>query len=239
MTCRTLLSLLLSASLTTPYALGASETCSTNAMLVFDGSGSMAEMGFNDLRRPRILEAREAVRKVMPHIAPFRKVGLAIYGPGDVASPTSVCNRIDIRFPPERDAGARIEAEINALEPAGETPLTDAVAIAAEVLEFRTRPGLIVLVTDGKETCGGSPCSLAGQLAGEAFDLTVHVIGFKVRGDYFSWNSKEGNNATVAECLAAANNGRYVPAETVEELADALEETLGCRMISSLPRRAG
>ena len=94
-----------------------------------------------------------------------------------------------------------------------------------------------MLVTDGKETCGGSPCHLAGQLAQDAADLTVHVIGFKVRSSFFTWNDKLQQGATVAECLAVANGGKYVPAESVDELADALEETLGCLVISdnSLP----
>jgi hypothetical protein len=35
------------------------------------------------------------------------------------------------------------------LIPAGQMPLTAAVAEAAEVLDFREKPGLIVLLTDG------------------------------------------------------------------------------------------
>ena len=50
-------------------------------------------------------------------------------------------------------------AAIDALRPSGRTPLTDAVAQAAEVLDFRHKPGLIVVLTDGEETCGGSPAT--------------------------------------------------------------------------------
>ena len=53
------------------------------------------------------------------------------------------------------------------------------------------RQQAIVLLTDGKETCGGSPCQLAGTLAAEAHDLTVHVIGFKVRDDHFGWDADQ------------------------------------------------
>jgi len=38
---------------------------------------------------------------------------------------------------------------VDALIPAGQTPLTEAVAEAVEVLAFREKPGLIVLLTDG------------------------------------------------------------------------------------------
>ncbi|THH36987.1 VWA domain-containing protein [Aliishimia ponticola] len=217
-----------------PLPVAASESCATDAMLVFDGSGSMAEMGFNLLDAPRIVEAREAVRRAMPFIAPVRRVGLIIYGPGGTGGPDGACNNVDLRFPPLPDAGDRIRSEIDALQPLGETPLTDAVRSAAEQLDYRNKPGLIVLVTDGKETCGGAPCHLAGQLAAEGYDLTVHVIGFRVRDDHFSWDQvgKSGPRTTVAECLPAANGGRYVPAESVEELAQALEDTLGCQHLS-------
>ncbi len=215
----------------TPAILQASEDCTADAMIVFDGSGSMAEMGFNDLANPRILDAREAVRDAMPFIAPIRRVGLITYGPGVGES----CANISLKFAPEPDAGARVTGEIDALEPSGETPLTDAVQEAARVLDFTNKAGMVVLVTDGKETCGGAPCQLAAALAADAHDLTVHVIGFKVRSDHFGWNSEVANGAgatTVAECLADQTGGRYVPAETVEDLAEALEDTLGCRLIS-------
>ena len=45
------------------------------------------------------------------------------------------------------------------------------------MLEYRTEAGVIVLLTDGEETCGGSPCSVAKLLRSAARQLTVHVIG--------------------------------------------------------------
>ena len=39
----------------------ATDDCAADAMIVFDGSGSMAEMGFNDIDEPRIFEARRAM----------------------------------------------------------------------------------------------------------------------------------------------------------------------------------
>ncbi|QBF29729.1 hypothetical protein CFI11_00670 [Thalassococcus sp. S3] len=208
-------------------------------MVVFDGSGSMSEMGFNLLDTPRIFEARRAVREAMPRIAPFRNLGLIVYGPGA----RDACSNIDLRFLPEPDAAERIVSEVDALEPAGDTPLTAAVMQAAEALEFRAEPGAIVLVTDGKETCGGAPCQLAAELAADAYDLTVHVIGFKVRGEHFSWGeageAEYRNGTTVARCLADRTGGTYASAETVEELVDALDDTLGCRLIGALERRRG
>ncbi|MCV6585737.1 MAG: VWA domain-containing protein [Marinibacterium sp.] len=219
------------ALLASSLPLGAADSCARDAMLVFDGSGSMAEMGFNQIGEPRIFDARRAVVRALPEIAAKRRVGLVIYGPGGVDS----CTGIDLRFGPIDDAATPIIDAVDHLQPAGDTALTDAVRQAAETLEYRDRPGIIVLLTDGKETCGGSPCALAGELLQDARDLTVHVIGFKVRGDFFAWDGEGPSDyddaITVASCLADRTGGLYVPTETVDDLVAALRKTLGCLVI--------
>ena len=199
-------------------------------MIVFDGSGSMSEMGFNQLGETRILEARRAVRDSIPEIAAFRRLGLVIYGPGR----RNACRNIDLRFPPMSNAAPRIIAEIEALRPTGKTPLTDAIRRAADVLDYHRRPGIIVLITDGKETCGGAPCQLAARLSEDARDLTIHVIGFRVRDDDPLRQDGAGNmqGTNVASCLADHTGGNYYRAETVDELTDALKRSLGCPFLA-------
>ncbi|GGF70455.1 Ca-activated chloride channel family protein [Mameliella alba] len=222
----------LAAATSAPLATGAGESCTEDAMIVFDGSGSMAEIGYNAIGVPRISEARMAMRRVIPSVAAARRLGLVIYGPaGD-----RTCANTDLRFPPQWQAGPRILADVDALRPAGGTSLTESVRRAAETLDYLNRPGTVVLVTDGKETCGGAPCSLAAEIAAMAPELTVHVIGFKVRGDHFDWSNPNDQMATtVARCLADRTGGRYVRAETVDELIGALRVTLGCNVLGALP----
>lgn len=205
-------------------------------MLVFDGSASMAELGFDIQDSTRIVDARQAMRRAMPRIAPYRRIGLLIYGPG----PKDACSNIDLRFGPMENAAPRIIADIETLTPNGLTPLAAAVRQAAEVLGHRTRPGIVVLVTDGNETCGGRPCQLGMELATEARDLTVHVIGFKVVADFFSWDNPEQKDytqgETVAKCLADRTGGMFVSTKTIDELAAALNQTLGCPLIGWAPK---
>ena len=209
----------------------ATDDCTQDGMVVFDGSGSMAEMGFNQIDEPRIFEARRAVADAMPEVAAVRRLGLIVYGPNGGDS----CAGVDLRFAPTHDAAPAIIGAVDALEPDGDTALTQAVAMAAEVLDHRSRPGVIVLVTDGKETCGGAPCALAAELAADNADLTVHVIGFKVRGRFFSWQSEGASDynqaESVARCLSDRTGGHYVSAETVDELTEALRKTLGCALL--------
>jgi Ca-activated chloride channel homolog len=213
-------------------ASSAAADCSQDAMIVFDGSGSMAETGFNQIGDPRIFDARRAVRKAMPQVAPHRRIGLIVYGPGAVADG---CSGIELKFTPRANAAAPVIDAIEALQPEGQTALTEAVALAARTLDHTRKPATIVLVTDGKETCGGQTCSLATTLAAEGVATTVHVIGFKVRGDHFGWDSQgvSGYNKTisVAECLASETGGEYVSTETVEQLVTAMNRTLGCPLL--------
>lgn len=205
----------------------AERSCVGDAMIVFDGSGSMAEVGFNLFNEPRIFDARKAMAEVIPDIAAARRLGLVIYGPGGADE----CTGIDLRFPPREKAAGPILDAVDDLQPVGSTPLTEAVDRAVDVLG--EQGGEVVLVTDGKETCGGAPCRLAADLAGQG--ITVHVIGFRIRGSHFSWSAEgqtDYNNAeTVSRCLAEQTDGEYVRAESLEELIGALRVTLGCNVL--------
>ena len=199
--------------------------CTEDAMIVFDASGSMSgnqTLGIPN-SRARIDEVRSALAQVLPTATKHRRVGLITYGPG----PYNQCNvKLDLK--PTPDAARLIMSAINALVPAGKTPLTSAVEQAAEVLNYRNKPGVIVVVTDGEETCGGQPCTLAKQLRLLGDQLTVHVIAFRYSG--FSWTG--GNSVMDLMCLADENHGLYSRANSEDELVEALEKTLDCPMVS-------
>ena len=76
---------------------------------------------------------------------------------------------------------------------------------------------------------------LATQLVNEGADTTVHVIGFKVRGTFFSWDRDNDNDYNVSEsvarCLADHTGGTYTSAETLDQLVAALRNTLGCQLL--------
>jgi Ca-activated chloride channel family protein len=55
--------------------------------------------------------------------------------------------------------------EVNGLRTAGKTPLTDAVAQAADILEFRHKPGVVVVLTDGKRLADDPPAPWASRSA--------------------------------------------------------------------------
>jgi Ca-activated chloride channel homolog len=210
-------------------AAGETPPCTADAMIVFDASGSMSgnlNQGIATLK-PRIDEVRAALAETLPIATKYRRVGLITYGPG----PAQQCNvKLDLK--PTANAADTIMRDVNALSPAGKTPLTEAVSEAAEVLDYRNKPGVIIVVTDGEETCGASPCDLGKKLRAEAAQLTVHIIGFRLR-DY-SWTGE--HSILDAKCLAEQNNGLYISAEDKGDLVAALKSTLECPLLSSSRR---
>jgi len=216
-----------------PRADEAEQTpCTEDAMLVFDASGSMSGNGWgygseNPTAISRIDKVRSALSKILPSVTRFRRVGLITYGPG----PYNHCN-VQLNFAPIERAADRIVAAVKGLLPAGRTPLAASVEKAAETLDFREKPGVIVVLTDGEETCAGLPCDLGQQLHEEAVQLTIHVIGLRVAG--YTWTGEQ--SIFDVKCLVKRNGGLYITVEAEDELIEALERTLGCPMIT---RRAG
>ncbi len=196
-------------------------SCMKDAMFVFDASGSMGTTDFS-LKEPHIARVKRALRQVLPEIPASRRMGLIVYGEGAY----NKCDSIALRLRPQTNAGPIIMAEVEKVTPAGRTPLTQSVQDAAVVLNYQSRPSVIVLLTDGEETCGGKTCDVARMLKKSSADLTIHVIGYR--------NKEAGGlSATFgARCLAEETGGQYISVETTEQLVDALRKTLTCPLFT-------
>jgi len=203
--------------------------CVEDSMIVFDASGSMSGDGWGYGSESagsvsRLDKVRGTLAEVLPSITRIRRVGLITFGPG----PYNQCN-VKLELRPTENAAAAIMAAVKALTPAGKTPLTSAVGQSADVLDYRNKPGLIVVVTDGEETCGGSLCDLGKRLHAEAARVTVHVISLRVRA--ISWMGSRASskrNASPSRMAASIS-----PWETQDELKEAIEKTLGCPMVTN------
>lgn len=202
------------------------QPCTEDAMIVFDASGSMAAATGDNLGLRRIDDVRSALGRILPRVAPRRRIGLVTYGPG----PRNACDNAFLNLLPRANAARQILERVAALKPDGKTPLTRAVHLAADVLDFRSRPATIVLLTDGEETCGASACALADMLKSDGARTTVHVISYRIA-------SAIGTDGVFASrCLADTTGGIYAQTNSADEVAKALEEMLACPMISDADR---
>ena len=80
--------------------------------------------------------------------------------------------------------GAADEGEVaSAIEsrgPTGWTPLADGIEQAGEDLPEEATDGIVYVVTDGLESCGGDPVQAAQDLPDSGIRPVVNGIGFQV-----------------------------------------------------------
>ncbi len=177
-----------------------------DVIFILDGSGSMAaKMG----ERTRIQVAREVMEYAVPALPKEIKVGLAAYGhhrKGD-------CADMEILVNPEKGARDTVLSKIKEIRTVGMTPIAAAVEMVAKTIKIGGREDVIVLVSDGEETCHKDPCGFVKGLKDSGMKFVLHVVGFGVTQ----------NEEKQLRCLAQAGGGSYFPAGDAKGLLSALE----------------
>jgi Mg-chelatase subunit ChlD len=179
------------------------------AFIVFDASGSM----WGKLHgKTKIEIARKTVKKIIKEWQPSNQLGLIVYGhrtKGD-------CKDIEILIPLGPINQKKIETAIDGINPKGKTPLTQAVKIAAEKLKYNKQKATVIVVSDGKESCGLDPCGMATELENSGVNFTAHVIGFDITE----------NERSQLRCLAENTGGRFYSADNASELLAAMHQAM-------------
>ena len=72
-----------------------------------------------------------------------------------------------------------IGIEASRLTPYGYTPIADSLLKAGDDLQaIEADSRMIILITDGEETCGGDPIATAKHLCEMGIKLETNIIGF-------------------------------------------------------------
>lgn len=191
-----------------PLAALAQSADRPNTILVLDGSGSMWGQidGVN-----KIVIAREVIAEMLADMADDVSLGLTVYGHRQRGS----CTDIETIVSPAPGTQDEILAAVNAINPRGRTPMTDAVIAAAQSLRSTEEAATVILVSDGIENCNPDPCAIAAELEATGVDFTAHVIGFDV--------ASEPEARAQMQCIADNTGGQFLTADNATELSEALE----------------
>lgn len=193
-------------AMTAASAPGAAQA--TSILFILDGSGSMWAQ-VDGVTKIEI--AKRVLGDLIRDLGPETRVGLMVYGHRSEAA----CDDIEVQSAIGAHEAEALVAQLEAIQPKGKTPI--AGSLRAAKAEFTSSAGVnnnIVLISDGKETCEGDPCAVAGDLAREGIGIRVHVVGFDLT---------EEERAALA-CIAEQGKGRYVTASTSDELRTAITE---------------
>jgi Ca-activated chloride channel homolog len=189
----------------------------TNILLVLDASGSMY-LRLED-GRYRITAAKEALTEFVTRMpaAPDLHVGLRVYGSQVAALDEGACEDSVLTVPVAGFDREHLLQEIRDAQAMGATPIAFSLERAAEDLRHEAGRRLIVLVTDGAESCGGDLRAVAERLTGEGFDIDLRIIGLALSEGAVRSFERIGtfeNTESAAELAAALGRAVDIAAAT-------------------------
>jgi Ca-activated chloride channel family protein len=189
------------------------QSCNTadrSVLLILDSSGSMNAKLPNG--ETRIAVAKRAIKGVAGFIPAKAQLSLRMYG---AQSPARQKNcedtHVAVPFGPAVSGNAAIAAAADGVKALGYTPIALSLQQAAGDFPADAKERVIVLVSDGKETCKGDPVLAAKALAGT---VTVHTVGFVVD------TAARGQLQNIARITG----GSYFDAPVGPELPDTLKK---------------
>jgi hypothetical protein len=180
--------------------------------LILDASGSMLQR-LDGTRRIAI--ARDVLTEAInAYIAPGTPVALRVFGHQE---PDACRTDLEIPLGPlDRARASETLAGIEAKNLA-KTPIADSLALIETDLANATGRKVVVLVTDGEETCGGDPAAAIEALQAKGLEISLNIVGFAIDnieleqlferwaelggGRYFSAVDQAGLNEAIAEAL--------------------------------------
>lgn len=180
-----------------------------NLVFILDASGSMWGQVEG---KAKINIAKDVLTGLIQDLPAGLNMGLVAYGhrrKGD-------CNDVEEIVPVGSINKDALIKKIKAISPRGKTPITLSVKMTAEKLKALEEETSIILVSDGKETCGGNPCALVKELKESGIRFVMHVIGFDVT---------EEEKKQLA-CIAKAGGGTYYTAKTATEFKMAAKKVV-------------
>jgi hypothetical protein len=178
---------------------------------VLDASGSMLQRIGGERR---IEVAKSALIGLADALPPNSGFALRVFGHKEADS----C-RTDLEIKqPKVDKPAAI-AKIKAISAMNlaKTPIAASLQKVKEDLAGTNGSILVILMTDGEETCEGNPKAAIEALRAGGMDVRVNIVGFAI--------DEIGLKETFAE-WAQVGNGAFFDAQNAEQLKQAVRATL-------------
>jgi VWFA-related protein len=186
----------------------------SRVQLVLDASGSMNRRTGN---RRMIDAAKDVLSSVVTAMPDEVHVGLRVYGHRIREGARGACEDSQQVYPIAKLDRTRLLQRIRSINALGTTPIAYSLQQVANDLAGSDGPQMVVLVTDGREECGGDPKAAVEALRAAGLKVRVNIVGFAL------------TDATAQKQLteaAALTGGSYVNAKDDATLKAALDDAL-------------
>lgn len=182
----------------------------TRILFLFDGSGSMLEP-WGRPGQTKIGIAKSILTEIVDSLKQNDKLELALrlYGHRSIREANN-CKDTWLEVPFKAKNHAQIIEKLKELKPKGVTPITYSLEQAAK--DFPVSPGyrnIVILITDGIESCGGDLCATSRELQKKGVFLRPYIIGLGLRAE------------KTLDCA-----GKYISAETPKEFHTELNKAI-------------
>lgn len=181
--------------------------------VILDASGSMWTRMSNG--KARITVAKDVlltlVSKNLPDNLPF---ALRVFGNRKAKS----C-RTDLEIPLGPLSREKTIKTIKAINPKNrsKTPIGDSLKAVTKDLKKSEGKNIIILITDGEETCDADPKKIISDLKVKGFDVQINIVGFAI--------DDEDLKKEFAE-WASIGGGSYYDTNDAKQLIDSLQKTM-------------
>ena len=183
-------------------------------LLLLDVSGSMNEKISSG--GTKFAAAKRALKQVADALPAGTDVGLRVYG-SEIAEPKAenpkACQDTKLVLPIGPLDRTKMYKAVDSFQAVGETPIAYSLGKAVDDLGDSGRR-VLVLISDGEESCAGDPCPVARKLADKGVDLQFNAVGLDVGG----------KARKQLKCIAEAGNGSYYDADESDDLSEALRK---------------
>lgn len=190
-------------------------TPDSDVLFIFDASASMSRKTLKGKRKIDVAKAA-FVRMInkLPESGNI-KVGLMAYGHRIAAGRPYCCRDIEVVVPVNSMNRKLLSATVRKFRPRGKTPIARSLLLAGATLrKLQTdRQKVVVLLTDGIETCGGDPRQAAAALRKLGLKVDFYVIGFDL----------PARQVKPIKAIAEAGGGTFLNAKDSDKLQKAFE----------------
>ncbi|OLV16307.1 von Willebrand factor type A domain protein [Deinococcus marmoris] len=199
------------------FAGAAGAQTTTNVQLILDASGSM--LGKLPDGQTRIASAKSTLTQFLTGLKadPNLNVGMRIYGAGLKAG--AQCEDSVLVTPMKGFDKAALQKQVNDAKPKGATPIVYSLMQAANDFPKDDSRKVIVLVTDGEESCGGKLNDAVAAFKKLGIEVDLRIIGidlnekarksFEGVGTFENTKSGAELGAALNRATATAQTGKY------------------------------
>ncbi|EKD42770.1 MAG: hypothetical protein ACD_73C00026G0002 [uncultured bacterium] len=199
----------------------------SDILFVLDASGSMEALVSG---KTQMDIAKQSIRETLPGIPAEIPVGLRVYAHRiPKTDKENSCKDTELMVPMEAGNAPKIDAAIQALMPKGYTPIAISLRAAAEDFRARESQHVIILLSDGEETCGGDPVAEAKNLIAQGFKVNIHTIGFRV----------DDKTRAQLKAISDVTGGMYFDASDAVSLTQNLKAATQKALFLEKPREEG